>query len=65
MAQFDVLPLDEAIGRKAAEIRRQYRLKLPDACILATAIIHEKLLVTRDEKDFHASLPFVRIPYRL
>ncbi|MFN0047811.1 MAG: type II toxin-antitoxin system VapC family toxin [Cytophagales bacterium] len=37
---------------KAAEIRRNFKIKLPDAVIAATAIMHKFKFVTRNEKDF-------------
>ena len=46
------IPLDRAIKDAAIEIRRQYRLKLPDAIIAATAFHLELPLLTRNLKDF-------------
>lgn len=37
---------------KTAEIRRQKKIKTPDAIIGATALIHELTLASRNEKDF-------------
>jgi predicted nucleic acid-binding protein len=34
------------------EIRKMYNIKLPDAVIAATAIVHNLVLVTRNTKDF-------------
>jgi len=39
------------LKNKIIEIRNKYRLKLPDAIIAASAIVHDALLVTAD-KDF-------------
>ena len=48
-----ILPLDKEITRKAIELRRNSRkLKLGDAIIAATAIIHKLLLVSNNTKDF-------------
>lgn len=33
-------------------IRRQYKIKLPDAIIAATALVHNLILVTRNTSDF-------------
>jgi len=63
--RFAVLPLTEAVAAAAVELRRSYRLKLPDAVIWATARITGRTLVTRDVKDFPADDPGVNIPYRL
>jgi predicted nucleic acid-binding protein len=46
-------------------LRRDHRLKLPDAIIWASAQVHAMLLVTRDTKGFPAGDPGVPMPYRL
>lgn len=51
--------------RRAVQIRKTARIKLPDALIWASAQAHSMLLVTRNTKDFSASEPGVRIPYQL
>jgi predicted nucleic acid-binding protein len=45
-------------------LRREARMKLPDAIILATAVAQDWLLVTRNTKDFREGR-HIRIPYRL
>jgi predicted nucleic acid-binding protein len=62
---FDVIGLDATIAERAVSLRRECKVKLPDAIIQATAEVNSMLLVTRNEKDFRADLPGVRIPYRL
>lgn len=48
-----ILQLDSIITKKAIEIRRKHRkLKLGDAIIGATAIIHNLILITNNVKDF-------------
>lgn len=47
-----VFELEQTIKNKTAEIRKINNIKLPDAIIAATAIIHGLILVTRNEKDF-------------
>lgn len=59
----DLLPLDEAVIERAWLIRRDRRLKLPDAVILATAQVHGLVLVTRNSRDFPSDDPAVRVPY--
>lgn len=44
--------LDEPVILKGIEIRKTLQLKLPDAIIAATAIVHERSLVTRNVGDF-------------
>jgi len=45
--------------------RRERKVKLPDAIILATAELEGRLLVTRNTKDFPSDDPGVRVPYTL
>ena len=49
---FSIFPLDSRIARKAAEIRRMYRLKIADSIIAATALFTNSTLLTRNIKDF-------------
>jgi len=46
-------------------IRQQRRIRLPDAIVWASAQQHSLLLVSRNTKDFPASEPGVRVPYKL
>ena len=62
---FDVIALDETIAERAVDLRRNHRIKLPDAVIWATAQTKAMLLVTRKTKDFSADDPSVRLPYKL
>ncbi|HEY0300443.1 MAG TPA: type II toxin-antitoxin system VapC family toxin [Rhizomicrobium sp.] len=65
LSEFVLVPLDEAVSERAVQLRRQHRLKLPDAISLASAQISGRLFVTRDERDFSHGNPGIRIPYRL
>jgi len=47
---FFSISFDDLIAEKAAFIRRSYKLKLPDAGIAATALVHKLPLVTRDRQ---------------
>lgn len=63
---FRFLPMDAEVADEAARIRRQTRLKLPDAIQAAFATRHGLKLATRNTKDFPAGkFSFVAIPYRL
>lgn len=46
------IPLDSSVARVAATFRSQYRLKLADAVIAATAFLRDAPLVTRNVRDF-------------
>jgi predicted nucleic acid-binding protein len=65
LKDFDVVPLDETIAERAVELRRNHRIKQPDAIVWATAQTKALLLVTRNSKDFAADDPSVRLPYKL
>ena len=47
-----VIPLDSHVARLAAFVRRQYRLKVPDSAIAATAMFTGSTLLTRNTRDF-------------
>jgi predicted nucleic acid-binding protein len=47
-----VISLDSHIARLSAFIRRQYRLKVPDSVIAATAPFTGSTLLTRNTRDF-------------
>lgn len=47
-----LISLDSEIAEKAADVRRETRLKLIDSVIAATALAHRAKLATRDE-DFN------------
>lgn len=48
-----ILPLSDKIEAKTIEIRRQMKIKLPDAIIAATALVHNLTLISRNLKDFN------------
>jgi predicted nucleic acid-binding protein len=47
-----VFELEKDIKLKTADLRKNYRIKLPDAIIAATAIVHSLILLTRNTSDF-------------
>ena len=66
LAGFERVDLTEVIMGRAARLRSETRLRLPDAIVLATALCDSLLLVTRNSKDFAAAeWPNVRVPYRV
>jgi predicted nucleic acid-binding protein len=62
---FQVLPFTTAVAERAFVLRRDRRLKLPDAIILATAQVAGLLFVTRNTRDFSFADPQIRIPYKI
>lgn len=65
LMQFDVVEVDQRVAAAAADIRHRTRMKLLDALILATAQTNGAILVTRNIKDFPATMPGIRVPYVL
>jgi predicted nucleic acid-binding protein len=63
LAGFEVIGLDEVLAELAVALRREHRIKLPDAIIWAAARQQGCLLVTRNLRDFPADDPGVRAPY--
>jgi predicted nucleic acid-binding protein len=45
-----VVGLTEDVERRAIELRRQQQLKLPDAIVVATALVFDAELLTNDQK---------------
>ena len=65
LSGFDVIAVDQQIAERAVTLRRNNRIKLPDAIIWATAQMRAMLFVTRNTKDFSADDPGLRMPYNL
>ena len=47
-----VIELERPIKQKTAEIRKAFRIKLPDAIIAATALVYGLTILTRNTDDF-------------
>lgn len=66
LSGFAVDEVGAEIAERAASLcRDRPRLKSPDAIILASAQVHNRILITRNTKDFPAAMPGIRIPYIL
>lgn len=63
LRRFRVHPVDEGVAKRAVEIQRREKIRLPDAIIWATAQHLGLLLVTRNTRDFPGNHPGVRVPY--
>jgi len=62
---FSILPVTSEVAERAFALRRQRKIKLPDAIIQATAQVEDRLLVTRNSRDFPDHDRDIRIPYRV
>lgn len=66
LCSFMMLEIDADAAEKAANLRRQYGWKLPDAFQAALAILHDIKLITRNTKDFNRKKhAFIEVPYTL
>ncbi len=65
LATLSRVELNEQVARRAVELRRDLRLKLPDAVVLASADVEGCILVTRNRRDFPKDDPRVRFPYSI
>lgn len=61
---FAILPVTMEVAERAFAIRRERRIKLPDAIIQATAENDGRVLITRKVRDFPEGSAGVRVPYR-
>lgn len=47
---FEVIYIDKKIANQVINLRKQHRIKLPDAIICATAMVHDAMLYSNDLK---------------
>ena len=65
LSRFSQVSIDANVAKIAVSIRRDHKMRLPDAIIWASARRENALLVSRNTKDFPADAPDVRVPYQL
>jgi len=65
LSTFQIKELTAAKSEEAVKVRRDTRMKVPDAIVYATARDEGCLVVTRNKKDFKPEWPDVRIPYEI
>ena len=65
LESFDRIGVDPTVAELAVALRQEHALKLPDAIILASARCSNRVLATRNTKDFPLRLGGVLHPYEL
>ena len=65
LSSFTVREVTPEVAESAVELRKNYRLRIPDAIIYATARTEDCLLVSRNTKDLKSSWPDIRVSYEL
>ncbi len=66
LSHFGMDEITSDIAARASALRRERpRLKSPDAIVLATAQLRNRILVTRNVRDFPPGMPGIRVPYTL
>ena len=63
--EFEITDITPAVRKAVVQLRREKRLKLPDAIIYATAKANNCKLVTRNIKDFDVLAADIILPYNL
>ena len=48
LSYFTILSIEKEIADQTVELRKKYKIKLPDAIICATAIVNDAILITND-----------------
>ena len=71
LGTFRIIETRSDVAERAILVRRNSgmgngrKLKLPDALILATAMVEHCRLITRNTKDFDAGSPDILVPYQV
>lgn len=60
LAPLREIAIDRRIAEQAAAIRREAGVRLPDALVAATALVHGLMLHTRNHRDFR-KVPGLRL----
>ena len=65
LSGFINLPIDDQVSNVAVILRKNHKIKLPDAIVWATAQVNKRIFITRNTKDFLPDEPGIRVPYQL
>lgn len=63
ISNFAVIELTHPIADTSIKLRKELKLKVPDAIVYATARNEGCILVTRNTKDLKPYWPDIRVPY--
>jgi len=47
-----ILPLSDEVVQQTIALRKEHKIKLPDAVVAATALVHDLTILTRNVSDF-------------
>lgn len=62
---FTIIDLNKEIAEISISIRKEHKIKLPDAIIWATAKYCNGLLITRNTKDFPIHASDIKVSYNI
>ena len=65
LSSFEIKELSKSVADLTVQLRKDFRLKIPDAVIYATARDNGCLLVTRNTRDLKDEWPDIRVPYEV
>ncbi|WP_410176341.1 PIN domain-containing protein [Rickettsia hoogstraalii] len=65
LKNFLIINLNEEIAEIAVVLRKENKIKLPDAIIWATAKFTNSILITRNTKDFPVNAFDIKVPYSI
>lgn len=58
--KLEIIQISKAIVETVIQIRRNFKIKLPDAIIAATCLENEAVLMTANTKDF-SKIPYLKL----
>lgn len=65
LSLLEVVGLSTEVADMTIQLRRDHRLKVPDAIVYATARVEGCMLVSRNTEDFKMEWPDIRVPYKI
>lgn len=65
LSTFQVCGITEDVAEASVKIRKEHKLKIPDAIVYATAQVEGCMMVSRNTIDFKKDWLDVRVPYEI